>query len=115
MQYLKKNKTKLWKCTQLGNHYQDRDYFPHVKSSFMLLCGGSLLPPPTLASTDLFSVPAALFFPKFHIPEVIQYVAVSVWLFSFSIMLLRVFHVVACISFFFLTSLLEYNCFTMVC
>ena len=58
-------------------------------------------PPPhaePLATIHLFSVPALLLFLECHMSEILQYVALCVWLLSLSMVLLRFIYVVACIS-----------------
>ena len=64
-------------------------YFHYPKKFYVPLYSQLLPPPQPLVTTDLISIPIALFFSECPINGVIQYV---VWLLSPNIMLLRFIH-----------------------
>ena len=69
-----------------------------IQNRFTLLkisCALSTHPtlPPTLATTDLFSVSIILPFPECHIVGILQYVAISDWFLSLSNMHLKLLYV----------------------
>ena len=62
-----------------------------------------------LATINLLSVPTVLSFPESHINGIIQYVAFCICLLSLNIMLLKLLHVVVCISSLFLFIAEQYS------
>ena len=69
-----------------------------------------------LATINLLSVPTVLSFPESHINGIIQYVAFCICLLSLNIMLLKLLHVVVCISSLFLFIAKSYSTvWTTIC
>lgn len=84
------------------HHSQNIESFHHPRK----VPSCSLLPKPfSLVTMGLFSVPIVLPCLKYHINEIIKYVASWIWLCSLSIMHLRFIHVSAMFSFLLLSSI----------